>query len=120
MGSISVDERRVVIDLVEHWRITNKLQSIRDQNKKVPKSIIETLVQLAKLASHQPNSKTDRADIAHRLIRSVATTSIVISHSRGKKTELKNFVDLILNDERVKQLNYGQFLYFLSWLRRIV
>lgn len=117
--TLNAEQRNKILDLIDHWVQTGRLNSPHDDNTMISKTVISLVIQVfeaAKQASPHPQQQKMKAQ---ELLQKQIKKFLFPSLSKKAKSDMEYLIRLLQMDGKVRQLNLDETLLFLYWLRRL-
>lgn len=107
-----------VLEIVDEWRKSEKIYSVRDKNKKISKSTISPIIDIYEYSLENVNNE-EREKFLRKHLQTLSTSNAIIINGNERKDLIK-FIKDFLNDKKVMALTHEQQLFMLQWLRRLL
>lgn len=115
---LTYEEKTIVLDLVEYWLKSNKLQSTRN-DEKISSSIIDPIIDVYLVGKEVTDDPEQRKKFIRKQLPTISSSNFTNLNHNAKK-DLQKVVKNFLLDKQVESLSYEQQLFMLQWLRRLL
>ncbi len=117
MTILSNKEKEEVIQHVLLWQRTNRLKSTRKFKDNIPKTVITIVVQLISRIDKMDTGSEEKKTLFFNYISKLPSRELITN--RNTLEDLKQLIDVIVNDEKLKGFSYEQLSFFIHWMQRI-